>query len=107
MENPQIPLNLEFPLARAHAYVEKSRIRQAIEDVIGNRLLNIENKLTNQNQNQQANDQRTIDALRGANGGLKMNLAKKKAQVATLREEARILQRELKCRYHRESNAQR
>ena len=46
MENPQLPLNLVFPLARAHAHVEKSRIRQAIEDVLGDRLASIENKLT-------------------------------------------------------------
>lgn len=45
MENPQIPLNFKYPLARAHALVEKSRISQAIEEVVGKRLTNIEAKL--------------------------------------------------------------
>lgn len=45
MENPQIPLNFKYPLVRAHALVEKSRISQAIEEVVGKRLTVIEDKL--------------------------------------------------------------
>ena len=99
MENPQLPLNLVFPLARAHAHVEKTRIRQAIEDVLGERLTGIEDKLNQQNQNQSNNDQREIDSLRGRNMAQMLDLSKKKAQITTLEGQARKLQGELdECR---------
>ena len=47
MQTPQLPFNLQFPLARAHQIVEKTRIRQAMEDVFGQRMDDIEKNIKN------------------------------------------------------------